>query len=79
VIFVTHDIAEAVYLGDEIHIMRANPARIVKRIAVGLPGNRTREIKRSQEFTDIVRSVEDAMIDVELAMQAEEMAAAAAS
>jgi NitT/TauT family transport system ATP-binding protein len=68
VVFVTHDISEAVYLADEIHIMRANPAKIVRRIIVNLPGERSREIKRTAAFTDIVRTVEDTMVNIETVM-----------
>jgi NitT/TauT family transport system ATP-binding protein len=75
VVFVTHDIAEAVYLADEIHIMRANPGKIVERIVVPLPFERSRETKRTPEFTGLVRMVEDRMIDLELAIQTEAQSA----
>ncbi len=64
VIFVTHDISEAVYLGDEIFIMKKAPSRFVERIPVDLPLHRDREMKRAQRFTDLVREVEDKMIAV---------------
>ncbi|MEL7425971.1 MAG: ABC transporter ATP-binding protein [Bacteroidota bacterium] len=64
VIFVTHDISEAVYLGDEIFIMKKAPSRFVERIPVDLPLHRDREMKRDQRFTDLVREVEDKMIAV---------------
>jgi NitT/TauT family transport system ATP-binding protein len=78
VVFVTHDIAEAVYLADEIHIMRATPGKIVERIVVPLPVERSREIKRTPQFTDLVRMVEDRMVAIELAMQGEAETSAAA-
>ena len=64
VIFVTHDISEAVYLGDDIYIMKAAPSRFVKHIHVDLPFERTREIKRDPRFTALVHEVEDAMVEV---------------
>jgi NitT/TauT family transport system ATP-binding protein len=64
IIFVTHDIEEAVYLADEIHIMAANPGRFVWKKHVDLPFNRNREVKHSQKFNEIVREVEDKMIEV---------------
>ena len=64
VVFVTHDISEAVYLGDEIYIMKSAPSRFVKNIKVGLPFHRTRDIKRDPQFTNLVHEVEDAMIEV---------------
>ncbi|MCF8246583.1 MAG: ABC transporter ATP-binding protein [Saprospiraceae bacterium] len=64
VIFVTHDIAEAVYLGDDIYIMRANPGQFVQQIHVDLPFHRKREIKRNQHFIELVHEVEDKMVAV---------------
>lgn len=71
VVFVTHDIPEAVYLGDEIHIMRANPAKIVDRLQVDLPLERNREIKREKKFMDLVYRVEDTMVNVQNFMDQE--------
>jgi NitT/TauT family transport system ATP-binding protein len=62
VIFVTHDISEAVYLGDEIWIMSSNPGKIVERIQVPLPYYRTLPLKRTQVFVDFVHNIEDKMM-----------------
>jgi NitT/TauT family transport system ATP-binding protein len=64
IIFITHDIEEAVYLADEIHVMAARPGRFVWKKLVDLPFNRTREVKHTQKFNDIVREVEDKMLEV---------------
>lgn len=64
IIFVTHDISEAVYLGDDIYIMKNAPSRIVEHIPVDLPLHRHRDMKRDQKFTDLVRLVEDKMIAI---------------
>jgi NitT/TauT family transport system ATP-binding protein len=64
IIFVTHDISEAVYLGDDIYIMKSPPSTIVEHIHVDLPFERNKETKRSQKFVDLVREVEDKMIAV---------------
>ena len=58
-LYVTHDIPEAVFLADEIWIMRANPGTIIERIVINLPFERTIELKRTQQFTDIVYTIED--------------------
>jgi NitT/TauT family transport system ATP-binding protein len=58
-IFVTHDIPEAVYLGDEIFIMRSNPGMIAERIIVDLPYERNASMKREKRFTDQVYNIED--------------------
>ena len=65
IIFVTHDLPEAVYLGDDIYIMRACPGMIVEKIKVNLPLKRNRDIKRTSAFMDIVNNVENKMIAIQ--------------
>ncbi len=64
ILFVTHDISEAVYLGDDIYIMKAAPSCIVEHIRVDLPIPRKRDIKRDSTFMELVHDVEDMMIKV---------------
>lgn len=64
IIFVTHDIREAVFLGDDIYILKSQPSKIVKHIHVDLPLNRTNEVKRDPHYVDLVHEVEDAMLEV---------------
>ncbi len=61
IIFVTHDIQEAVFLGDDIYIMDANPGRIVEHYKVDLPLHREREIRRDPKFTRLVGELEDSL------------------
>ncbi len=64
IIFVTHDIAEAVYLADDIYIMKYAPSKIVEQVHVELPLPRTREIKRDPNYIKLVYEVEDLMMSV---------------
>ncbi len=64
VLFVTHDIAEAVFLGDDIYIMRANPGNFAAHLPVDLPYHRTRDLKRDPHFIRLVHEVEDQMVAV---------------
>ncbi|MCL4144504.1 UNVERIFIED_CONTAM: hypothetical protein GTU68_037267 [Idotea baltica] len=66
IIFVTHDISEAVYLGDDIYILKNAPAKFTKHVHVDLPFNRTREVKRQTRFTELVHHVEDLMVEVQV-------------
>ena len=65
ILFVTHDLPEAVYLGDDIYIMRACPGKIVEKIKVSLPLNRNRDIKRTTPFMNIVNEVESRMVSIQ--------------
>ncbi|HEY2942158.1 MAG TPA: ABC transporter ATP-binding protein [Vicinamibacteria bacterium] len=53
ILFVTHDIPEAVYLADKIHILSAGPGTIVEEITVDLPVHRTEDLKNSQRFREL--------------------------
>jgi NitT/TauT family transport system ATP-binding protein len=64
VIFVTHDVSEAVYLADDIYILKHAPAHFVEHIDVDLPTYRDRSLKRDPHFTELVHYLEDKMIDV---------------
>lgn len=68
IINVTHDISEAVYLSNRIYILQANPCRVYKVIDVKFPGieRRTSEIKKTPEFTEYVRLVEQTMNEISL-------------
>lgn len=64
VVFVTHDIPEAVFMADHIYIMRKNPGEIVKEFPVDLPFPRERSIKRDARFTNLVADIEDFIDDM---------------
>ncbi len=64
IIFVTHDISEAVYLADDIYIMKSAPSHFVEHIKIDLPVDRTREIKRTPRYIELVHEVEDRMVAV---------------
>ncbi len=59
ILFVTHDIAEAVYLADRIHILSAGPGRIVDEVEIDLPLHRTAEIKNRKRFRELETLVLD--------------------
>jgi len=64
IVFVTHDIPEAVYLADEIYIMKSAPSQFVEHIHVDLPLKRDRSTKRDPRYIELVQLVEDTMIRV---------------
>ena len=61
VVFVTHSIAEAVYLSSRIVIMSPRPGRIVKVIESPLPDTRTLDMRDSTEFVQLAHEVREAL------------------
>src|SRR5262245_46114549 len=53
VVFVTHDVEEAIYLSDEIHVMGTRPGRILEAIPVNLARPRVRTSSLTPEFIAI--------------------------
>ncbi|HXF33932.1 MAG TPA: ABC transporter ATP-binding protein [Candidatus Acidoferrales bacterium] len=50
IVFITHDIDEAVYLADRVIVMSASPGRIIETIPVALPRPRDLDVRNSPEF-----------------------------
>ncbi len=59
VLFVTHDIEEALFLGDRLFVMTARPGRIREEIQVPLPRPRTIDMLTSETFVALKRRVMD--------------------
>ncbi len=57
VLFVTHGIAEAVFLGDEVVVFSPRPGRIQERIVVDLPRPRPLAVRETPEFGRYVRHI----------------------
>ena len=57
VLFVTHDIDEAIFLGDRVFVMTARPGRIKEEIAVDLPRPRAATVTMSPQFLAIKQRI----------------------
>src|SRR5262245_47583916 len=64
VILVTHDLREATFLADTIHVMSARPGHIVMSKTVDLPRPRDLEICFEPHFTDIVHELRAKIAEV---------------
>ncbi len=63
VLFVTHDIEEAIYLGDKVFVFTARPGTIKEVVNIQLPRPRNIEVKKSKEFHDYRDYVWDLLRD----------------
>ena len=63
VMFITHDVDEAVYIAHRVVVLAARPGRLQEIINVDLPFPRNEEIRLSPEFTEIRNNVWRAVYD----------------
>jgi len=61
VVFVTHSIAEAVFLSTRIVVMSPRPGRIVEVIDNDLPGKRSLDLRDTPEFLAVAHRVREAL------------------
>ena len=59
IIFVTHDVEEAIYLGDRVVLMAPRPGRIDSIHTVPLPAKRSQDMRMSPEFLQLKRTLLD--------------------
>jgi NitT/TauT family transport system ATP-binding protein len=50
VVFITHQISEAIYLSDRVIVMSARPGRIIADLPIDIPRPRTLSVKRTERF-----------------------------
>lgn len=61
VMFITHDVDEAVFLANRVIVMAARPGRIYEIVDVDLPYPRTEEMRLSPEFAELRNRVWNAV------------------
>ena len=64
VVLVTHDLREAAFLADSIHVMSARPGRIVQVRNVDFPRPRDLQITYDKDFSDIVHELRGKIAEV---------------
>jgi NitT/TauT family transport system ATP-binding protein len=57
IVFVTHGIAEAVFLGTRVVVLSAGPARMADNFTVDLPSPRTLDVKSHEQFGVYTRRI----------------------
>jgi NitT/TauT family transport system ATP-binding protein len=64
VIFVTHSIAEAVFLSDRVVVMSPRPGRVERVVSVDLPRPRQADTRTLPEFFELVTEIRDNLREV---------------
>ena len=59
IVFVTHDVSEAVYLADTVYVMSSRPATILHKVDVPLFSVRDLSLKSSNDFRDVEKMLLD--------------------
>ncbi|MFV2035568.1 MAG: ABC transporter ATP-binding protein, partial [Halocynthiibacter sp.] len=73
VLFITHDIDEAIFLGDVVYVMSARPGRIMDTVEVGIERPRDYTVTTSTEFITLKKRIMSSLhdeVDKALAMDA---------
>lgn len=73
VLFITHDIEEAIFLSDRIYVMTARPGRIKAEITVPLSRPRTAQMTDSPVFNALVRELKGLIREESLAAMGAEL------
>ena len=61
VFFITHDLLEAIYLGDSVAVMTTRPGRIKRVFQVDIPRPRSHKVLASREFLKLKNDVTEAV------------------
>jgi len=61
IFFITHDLEEAIFLGDKVHIVTTRPCQLKKTVEVKIPRPRSYETQSSEEFRKLLVEVNDAV------------------
>lgn len=61
VLFITHDIEEAIYLSDRIYVMSQIPAQIVKEVKIEFSRPRSRDMLYTDKFLEYKKMLENAL------------------
>jgi NitT/TauT family transport system ATP-binding protein len=76
VLFITHDIEEAIFLSEKVYVMTARPGRIKAEIPIPLPRPRTPEMMSTPTFHALVRQLKALIREESLAAMGGELGVA---
>jgi ABC-type nitrate/sulfonate/bicarbonate transport system ATPase subunit len=59
ILFVTHDVSEAVYLADTVFVLSKRPAQVLNRVEIPHFAERDLSLKSKPEFRDVEKQLLD--------------------
>ncbi len=66
IIFITHNVAEAILMASKVYVMGTNPGRIISELTVDLPYPRKHEFMETEYFADTEAKIMDLIGNVSL-------------
>ena len=57
IVFVTHNISEAIFLADRVVVMTPRPGRLARIFEIGLPRPRTVEMMFEADFIELIQEI----------------------
>ena len=63
IVFITHDIEEAVFLAETVYVLKTNPGEVKMRVPIYLPAERTLDMKDTKRFIDIKKKLNTLMYE----------------
>ncbi|MGI9435532.1 MAG: ABC transporter ATP-binding protein [Geminicoccaceae bacterium] len=61
IFFITHDLEEAIFLGDKVHVVTTRPCKLKKTVEVAIPRPRSYETQSSDAFRLLMEEVNEAV------------------
>jgi NitT/TauT family transport system ATP-binding protein len=61
IFFITHDLEEAIFLGDKVHVVTTRPCQLKKTVEVNIPRPRSYETQSSEAFRALLSEVNEAV------------------
>lgn len=61
IFFITHDLEEAIFLGDKVHVVTTRPCQLKKTVEVNIPRPRSYETQSSEAFRALLSDVNEAV------------------
>lgn len=66
ILFITHNVSEAVLLSQRVYVMQSNPGRVKEQVVIDFPGERTLELLGKPEFGQYCKRIEDLIGTIDL-------------